>query len=403
MTPRRHRRSGIEDLWTKEERLPDGTVQRVPSKIHGKWKRWRARYVDDVGNEHSKTFTRKTDAQSWLNSQVSTLVQGTHIAPREMQRTVSDWCEEWIRGYANNRDGTVRQARVHIAQINAEFGDVPMAAIRPSAIKTWTAKLKARGNEQSYIYALHSRLSQILGDAVLDGLLARNPCSKRTAPPMGKQKVYCATTEQVWALHDLMPEHLQPAILLGAFAGLRISEASGLRVQDVDFTRGIVHPKVQWPARDLKTPGSEAPIPIPRQLGLWLSSAVQQRPGERVLTDDEGKSVPPWQIDRALRAVRDDVDGLPEEFGFQDLRHYLASLLIANGANIKVVQARMRHAAAKTTLDTYGHLWPDTDESTRLVIASVITERMDSKPITAYELRTNGSKRPVPAGQDHTS
>ncbi|AXK85722.1 tyrosine-type recombinase/integrase [Nocardia farcinica] len=388
MAVRRNRRAGVEDLWTKEERCPDGTVQRVPSKLHGKGKRWRARYVDDIGQEHTKRFARKTDAQTWLDSQVSSLVQGAHVAPRDMRRTVSEWCDLWLKGYANNRDGTVRQARVHIAQINAEFGNVPLAAIRPSAIKTWTAKLKARGHEPSYIYALHSRLSQILSDAVLDGVLARNPCSRRTAPPMGKQKVYCATTEQVWALYELMPEHLRPAILLGAFAGLRISEACGLRVQDVDFVRGVVHPKQQWPARELKTDGSAAPIPIPRELALMLASAVQQRPGERVLTDDDGKPVPPWQIDRALRAVRAEVVGLPEEFGFQDLRHYLASLLIANGANIKVVQARMRHATAKTTLDTYGHLWPDADESTRRVIAAVITERVDSIPATAYPLRT---------------
>jgi hypothetical protein len=24
----------------------------------------------------------------------------------------------------------------------------------------------------------------------------------------------------------------------------------------------------------------------------------------------------------------------------------------------------MRHASARTTLDTYGHMWPDADEST---------------------------------------
>lgn len=389
MAARRNRRAGVEDLWTKDERQPDGTVRRVPSKLHGTGKRWRARYVDDLGEENSKRFARKADAQTWLNSQVSALVQGTHVAPRDLQRTVSEWCAEWLKGYANNRAGTVRQARVHIAQIEAEFGTMQLAAIRPSAVKAWTAKLKERGHEASYTYALHGRLSQILSDAVLDGILARNPCSKRTTPPMGKQKVYCATTEQVWALYGLMPEHLRPAILLGAFAGLRISEACGLRVaEDVDFVRGVVHPKQQWPARELKTDGSEAPIPIPRELALMLSAAVQKRPGERVLTDDFGKPVPPWHIDRSIRAVRGTVVGLPEEFGFQDLRHYLASLLIANGANIKVVQARMRHATAKTTLDTYGHLWPDTDESTRRVIASVITERVDSKPFTAYPLRT---------------
>jgi integrase len=80
---------------------------------------------------------------------------------------------------------------------------------------------------------------------------------------MGKAKCYVATTEQVWALHDAMPEHLQAAVLLGAFAGLRISEACGLRVDDVDFVRGVVHPACQYGDQPLKTTGSAAPIPVP--------------------------------------------------------------------------------------------------------------------------------------------
>jgi integrase len=53
-----------------------------------------------------------------------------------------------------------------------------------------------------------------------------------------------------------------------------------------------------------------------------------------------------------------------------------SSLLIASGADIKTVQARLRHASAKTTLDTYGHLWPDADESTKAAIAAVIRPRL---------------------------
>ena len=52
-------------------------------------------------------------------------------------------------------------------------------------------------------------------------------------------------------------------------------------------------------------------------------------------------------------------------------------MLIASGADVKVVQARLRHASAKTTLDTYGHLWPDTDDSTRSAIDAVLTARAD--------------------------
>jgi hypothetical protein len=44
----------------------------------------------------------------------------------------------------------------------------------------------------------------------------------------------------------------------------------------------------------------------------------------------------------------------------------------------------MRHANAGTTLDTYGHLWPDADESTRSAIGAVIAE--PAKMALAYAL-----------------
>jgi hypothetical protein len=56
-----------------------------------------------------------------------------------------------------------------------------------------------------------------------------------------------------------------------------------------------------------------------------------------------------------------------------------------SGADIKTVQARMRHATARTTLDTYGHLWPDADESTRTAVGAVIAERLKT---AAYPVRT---------------
>lgn len=91
------------------------------------------------------------------------------------------------------------------------------------------------------------RLSQILGDAVHDGLLPRNQCSRKTAPPAeDRPAIRLATTEQVWELVDAMHEHLRSAVLLGAFAGLRMGEVCGLRIADVDFVRGVVYPKVHF-------------------------------------------------------------------------------------------------------------------------------------------------------------
>jgi integrase len=186
-----------------------------------------------------------------------------------------------------------------------------------------------------------------------------------------------ATTEQVWALYDAVPAHLAPAILLGAFVGLRTAEASGLRVADVDFMRGVVSPAVQWPGEPLKTESSRTPIPIPGELALELSSAVARWPGQTVVTDGSGGAAPPWSLERAVRAARKPAS-LPEAFRFHDLRHYLASMLIAAGADVKVVQARLRHASATTTMNTYGHLMPDADESARAAVGAVLAARADS-------------------------
>ena len=58
--------------------------------------------------------------------------------------------------------------------------------------------------------------------------------------------------------------------------------------------------------------------------------------------------------------------------GFHELRHFYASLLIRHGESVKTVQRRLGHATAAETLDTYAHLWPDSDDRTREAIDSVL-------------------------------
>ncbi len=336
---------------------------------------WRARYRDDAGKEHAHHFTRKVDAQNWLDEQTAKMVAGMHVSPRTARTTVGEWCDTWLEGYGANRKSTVRQAEVHIARIRTAFGPMPLSAVRPSHVRTWTSQLAAEGLSESYVYALHSRLGQLFSDAVHDGIVAKSPCSRRTSPGAGKQRAYVATTEQVWALHDVMPEHLRAAILLGAFAGLRLAESCGLRVSDVDFMRGVVSPAVQYPEQPLKSETSRTPVPVPESLALGLSAHVAQWRAETVLTNEWGRQLAPWCLERAMRSARAKVPGLPAGFRYHDLRHYFASLLIASGSDVKVVQARLRHASAKTTLDCYGHLWPDSDESTRAAVDAVMADR----------------------------
>jgi len=63
---------------------------------------------------------------------------------------------------------------------------------------------------------------------------------------------------------------------------------------------------------------------------------------------------------------------LPAGETFHSLRHYYASLLIRHSESVKTVQARLGHATAAETLDTYSHLWPDSDDRTREAIDEVL-------------------------------
>jgi integrase len=70
--------------------------------------------------------------------------------------------------------------------------------------------------------------------------------------------------------------------------------------------------------------------------------------------------------------------GVPALADFHELRHFNASLLIRHGESVKTVQARLGHASAAETLDTYSHLWPGSDDRTRQAVDTAFGIRADS-------------------------
>jgi integrase len=75
-----------------------------------------------------------------------------------------------------------------------------------------------------------------------------------------------------------------------------------------------------------------------------------------------------------------------------DLRHTSASLLIAQGASVKVVQAQLGHATASITLDTYGHLFPSELEA--------LADRLERARATALADRERTLRGPAVVGLD---
>jgi site-specific recombinase XerD len=54
------------------------------------------------------------------------------------------------------------------------------------------------------------------------------------------------------------------------------------------------------------------------------------------------------------------------------VRDCYASLLIRHGESVRTVRARLGHPSAVETLDTYSHLWPDSDDRMREAVDAVL-------------------------------
>ena len=99
-------------------------------------------------------------------------------------------------------------------------------------------------------------------------------------------------------------------------------------------------------------------VPIPRFLAEQLAAHVARQGPEDLVFTGVRRGSP-------LRAAifrRGHFDAAAKAIGIpglhpHELRHTAASLAIAAGADVKVVQQMLGHASATMTMDTYGHLF----------------------------------------------
>ena len=174
MAQRRNRRSGVEDLWTKR----DGT----PSARHGKGMRWRARYVDNLGKEHSKSFSRKIEAQGWLDAQTTALGTNTHVDPH-LKVTVEAIAARYVAGLGHLSEKSLYNKKSILrSRVLPRWGGVLAKEILPSDVDAWVVELANEGLSPSLIQKCVGTLRQILDVAIRDRLIVSNPASTTKLP-----------------------------------------------------------------------------------------------------------------------------------------------------------------------------------------------------------------------------
>jgi integrase len=158
--------------------------------------------------------------------------------------------------------------------------------------------------------------------------------------------------------------------ILVAATGIRISEAMGLKWEDIDYQNKQINLRRVWVSdtivEKMKTEDSEAPVPLTdllaQHLRDWQRETVYGRPSDWVFASARKKGKSPrsssvliWDHLRPAAIAAGVKLKKGQRFGFHNFRHGLASWLVNQGTDVKTVQGLLRHSNVKTTLGLYAH------------------------------------------------
>ncbi len=223
---------------------------------------------------------------------------------------------------------------------------------------------------------IHRILAGIVKAAVRDRRIVASPCEGTKLPKVHRQRVEPMTLEAVQALTEAMPERYRALVTLAAGTGLRQGEVFGLTVDRIDFLRRqltVDRQLVTMPDRapylaPPKTQASVRVVPLPQVVVEAVAVHLATWPTDQsIFTTELGDPIRRTAFSEriwrpALKRVG--LSGVT----MHGLRHFYASLLIRHGESVKTVQGRLGHASAAETLDTYSHLWPNSDDRTRAAV-----------------------------------
>lgn len=281
---------------------------------------------------------------------------------------------EWIEAYLDLRrpelaPRTLEQyADLVNRYIVPAIGAIPLEDLRPLAVAQLLAPISAQHPRTAQL--VHRFLSAACKRAVAYGVLAANPVAAVAAPRHRRADPRWLDAEGVHALLSrTVGSRWHIAWSLALCLGLRRGELAGLKWRDVDLDKRLltVSQQVQLIGGRIVTgpPKSDAglrSLPLPAslsaELAMWRrAQRAPIGPECYVLScHADGGPVTPGALNHAL--ARDMQRAGLEPINLHGLRHTMATMAVAQGVHLRVLQALLGHANISITADTYSHIVP---------------------------------------------
>ena len=343
--------------------------------------------------------------------------------------TFAEFCKDYCA--ARRASASVEAETLEANERRLEFvcgfiGDVPMKDIGPQTIEALYPAMRERRLSQGYgfgnttAHAYHVLIKAVFKKAVNYGYVMRNPCDLlEDAPGIDKPDRRALTAEEAARLlkqveasesalladmeakearqkergNDRERGYVQGVAPLSNLIAVRVCLATGMRLGEaVALSWGDVEGRSIRVSRAsdgrsrLKAPKTKAGIRsievdagTARRLGEWRdlqrsllgSICIEQTDETPVCCTWNGSRLCKQNFEAWWRSWREEA-GFPG-LRFHELRHTQATLLLANGADVKTVQSRMGHSSASLTLDWYAHAVPENDRKAAETIGRVLS------------------------------
>jgi len=369
---------------------------------------------DDQNLARAEGFRRMVEAggHEWPDSWVKGMgfVRPRQDAdPMQPPPTVAAVGEEYVRQIVDLSPGQRKRyldqvrilASVEVPSTRGAYRpfDQPVTSVHEADVKAWLIdwdrSLKTKANYHGLLYG-------VFNYALEQGFLTVNPCA-RTAPKRSRIRQsqadlrFLTETELATAARVAGADGDLLTVAVGT--GLRFGEITALWVSDVDLVHRTIRINKAW-KRDgendvqetpswlrkslgakhqmrghhlgnPKTPKSRRTVTISSEIARLLSRLVEGKAADDfVFVTPTGRPI--HNADFYERVWYPLMKKLPEAgvppFRFHDLRHSHVAWLVAGGAPLPHIQARLGHESITTTIDTYAHLLPVGDE----LIADII-------------------------------
>lgn len=327
---------------------------------------WQARYVHpQTGMRHSApvTYKQKADAQAWLNTEQHAIEQGTWRDTKLTRSTLNEYGLRLIAQRdlkAPTREDYLSLWRNHI---EPTLGRLLVSQITPELVRNWKEdRLAETGGAAYAVKNARAVLRMILAVAVEDNILTANPCNKSNSVKALPNKREPLTPAQVAQVATAIPEHYSCLVLILGWIGLRIGEATALRLSDLyldDPAQASLRierrvKRLKSGELDFDTPKSAAglrTIAIPPQ----LVPVIQQHLARYSITDPDSLVFPTKFGQCAVTAAPQEITRVLREQGYatlrtHDLRATAATAMTSSGVSLVQVMQVLGHSTVNAAM-----------------------------------------------------